>query len=107
MNKKILFGLAIVFVVGGCAEYDLGALSTLTPLPEENLFQWRTIADTAYPVDSDRAEKQRLEQLERIAGMNPPCSQGYRVTDRAATKKVDSILGKGVYDVFYTIDCNG
>ncbi|SDK97948.1 hypothetical protein [Aliiruegeria lutimaris] len=104
--KKLLLSI-LVLAANGCAEHDLGALSTYTPLPEPNMFQWRTIADTVYPVNSERAEQQRLEQLDKIARMNPPCDQGYRITNRAATKKVDSLLGKGIYDVFYTIDCNG
>lgn len=101
---KFIIGATIPLMLLGCASYDLATSSTLEPI-DDDTYRWRTLADNIYPVSSQRAEAQRLEQLGKVMSLNCP-GTAHVIEDRKTTKKIDSGIGDGIYDVFYTVRCN-
>lgn len=105
MFKLTCFALAAA-VVAGCEAHDLrvGSSSYLEPVAN-GVFKWKTIADAAYPIDSDQAEAARMRQLAEALRLNSACLSGYSVDGRAATKKSEGAFGD-IFDIFYTVRCN-
>lgn len=92
-----------ICLLAGCATIDLYNLSTFRPDATNEGFQFQTIADRLYPIDSDRAEALRIVELEKRLSVNGFCPEGYDIVNRRAVLKGQ--FSDKIFDVFYTGRC--
>lgn len=103
MKRLVL--LAVLTIITGCADHDIGKLSTLAPTEKTGEYLWKTHADPVYPIDSQKAEAERLSQLSRLMAMNSYCGGKYKIVSRTPVLKVKASIGD-LYDLFYSIRCS-
>ena len=83
----------------GCASYDLAVGSEFKPT--NHGFEYNVASDLAYPLTSEKAEGQRINQLNKYITNNNICSRGYIVTKRTVVK-----VSKFNHRVYYDGSCN-
>lgn len=105
MAQCRLLCVLLLAVLTGCAGIDKGVMTRLEPVPSADgrkAFRFVAIADTAYPVDSESAERTRKAWLEEAMRGNgyPPGS--YSILSRTPLLRSKTLFG-GMYDIYYDI----
>ncbi|WP_395016126.1 hypothetical protein [Dongia sp.] len=67
-------------------------------------FEFRAIADAAYPEDSANGESWRMRWLEQRLQQTATCPNGYEITSRKPVLLSTGALGS-IYDVYYEGRC--
>lgn len=87
-----------------CAQYDLSVTGQFKPT--SNGFEFTTIADTAYPKDSEKAEAKRIARLEQYLQDTQTCPKGYKIVSRQEVVRIKpNAISAGIFDIIYTGQC--
>lgn len=91
--------ILVAAMLSGCAAtYDQRMATDFIPTADG--WTYKTFADIANPIDSDIAERYRIQMLEIWLTENAMCSNGYTI------KNKQSIRRNGpVFDVYYFGSC--
>ncbi|WP_143339539.1 hypothetical protein [Desulfovibrio legallii] len=87
----------------GCASQDYH-LTKFRPTTQDEQYQYylyESFADAAYPVDSDDAEKIRLQWLKKWISENNITNK-FDITSRRTVKKSSGLFGD-IYDIYYEV----
>jgi hypothetical protein len=98
----ILAALAGLALPGGCA-YLHKPESTQFDVVRGG-FEFRAIADAAYPEASPNGEAWRMRWLEQRLQQSSTCPNGYTITARKPVKLSTGALGS-IYDIYYEGRC--
>lgn len=99
----IALALALLLLAGGC-EYLSKPESTRFEAVEGG-FEFRAIADAAYPEQSANGESWRMRWLEQRLRETGTCPNGYEITSRRPVLFSTGVLGS-IYDVYYEGRCS-
>jgi hypothetical protein len=109
MNMKQLFTFFVYVALGtsisACASFDRIAATKFEPLRMESgtqVFKFTAFADAVYPLESENAERTRIEWLETWLADNGYKTQKYEVISRVPVLANKGLLGD-VYNVFYEV----
>lgn len=94
-----------IMLLSGCASYDRVVGTRFEPTKIENkyaYFRFTAFADIAYPLDSDEAEKTRINWLEQWLSDNGYTGIKYELLSRRPVLRNKGLIGD-VYDVYYDI----
>ena len=73
--------------------------------PEAGGFEFRAIADAAYPEHTANGEAWRMRWLEQRLIQTGTCPQGYTITSRKPVLLSTGALGS-IYDIYYEGRCS-
>jgi len=101
----VLAFLIVLSLALGCASFDRIAVTKFEPLrTEENaqFFKFTAISDAAYPLNSEQAERTRINWLETWLRDNGHGDKRYEIVSRVPILRHNALLGD-VYDIFYEV----
>ncbi|MBW2061887.1 MAG: hypothetical protein JRI95_10045 [Deltaproteobacteria bacterium] len=108
MNMKRLVAffvyVALVTSISACASFDR-MVTKFEPLRTESgtqIFKFTAFADAVYPLESENAERTRIEWLEKWLTDNGYSTKKYEVISRVPVLRKKGLLGE-VYDIFYEV----
>jgi len=109
MNTRRLVGffiyVALIVSILACASFDRIAVTKFEPLRTDSgtqIFKFTAFADAVYPLESENAERARIEWLEKWLTDNGYSIEKYEVVSRIPVLRNKGLLGD-VYDVFYEV----
>ena len=102
MRTLLPAALSIALLAAGCA-YLHKPESTQFDATKDG-FEFRAIADAAYPEGSANGEAWRMKWLEQRLAQSGTCPNGYTITSREAKHLSTGSLGS-IYDVYYEGRC--
>jgi hypothetical protein len=97
--------VALVTSISACASFDRIAVTKFEPLRTESgtqIFKFTAFADAIYPLESENAERTRIEWLEKWLTDNGYSTKKYEVVSRVPVLRNKGLLGE-IYDVFYEV----
>lgn len=95
---------SLLLLVGGCEALSKPESTSFTPV--RGGFQFRAIADAAYPEASENGEAWRMRWLQQRLRASGVCPNGYVITSREARPLSTGALGS-IFDVYYQGRCTG
>ena len=97
--KRFLL-LIVCLVLASCASHDFMVTSFMKSKSDEiyDYYIYKSFADTIYKVDSDEAEKIRMDWLKRWLNENKLNESAYEVTRRDVVNKNGNIK-----DIYYEL----
>jgi hypothetical protein len=101
-HRTMALALALPLLAGGC-EYLSKPESTRFEAVDGG-FEFRAIADAAYPERSANGESWRMRWLEQRLRETGTCPNGYEITSRRPVLLSSGTLGS-IYDVYYEGGC--
>lgn len=96
---------AVVAAVAGCSSFNRMMITRFEPIraePDAQIFKYTVPADAAYPLDSERAERTRIEWLETWLKDNGYSPVDYEITSRQAVLRKRGVIGDA-YDIYYEV----
>jgi hypothetical protein len=102
MHVRVWIAL-LSLLAGGC-EYLSKPESTRFDAVK-GVFEFRAIADAAYPEHTANGEAWRMNWLEQRLQQSGTCPNGYRITSRRPVLFSTGALGS-IYDVYYEGRCS-
>jgi hypothetical protein len=94
--------IALPLLIGGCAYLSKPESTQFDAV--RGGFEFRAIADAAYPEASANGEAWRMRWLEQRLRETGTCPHGYRITSRETKRLSSGTLGS-IYDVYYEGRC--
>jgi hypothetical protein len=95
-------GLALLFALGACSYLHKPESTEFTPT--RGGFEFRAIADAAYPEDSPNGEAWRMRWLAQKLAATGVCPNGHDLVSRRPVLLSTGSLGS-IYDVYYEGRC--
>jgi len=96
--------IAGLLLLAGCEALSKPESTSFTPV--RGGFEFRAIADAAYPEASENGEAWRMRWLQQRLSESGVCPRGYVITSRKARQLSSGALGS-IYDVYYRGRCTG
>jgi hypothetical protein len=96
--------VSLALLIGGCEALSKPESTHFEP--ESDGFEFRAIADAAYPEDSAGGEAWRMKWLEQRLKRSGTCPTGYEITSRKPRLVTQGALAP-IYDVYYVGRCRG
>jgi hypothetical protein len=94
----------MLLLVSGCEALHKPESASFRPV--SGGFEFRAIADAAYPEASPNGEAWRMKWLDGRLKESGVCPNGYAITSREPVLLSTGALGS-IYDVYYEGRCNG
>jgi len=101
-TRTSLLAIALPLLLGACELLHKPESTRFTPVAGG--FEFRAIADAAYPESSANGEAWRMRWLEQRLKQTGTCPQGYVITSRETERLATGSLGS-IYDVTYAGRC--
>ena len=101
----LLFCTVLLSTIDGCASFDRVAVTKFEPTrTEENaqFFKFTAFADAVYPLNSEDAERTRIDWLETWLRDNNYGAKKYEVISRVPVLRKKGLFGE-IYDIFYEV----
>lgn len=102
--KRAAYIFYIISLLTSCASID-GQLTKFEPLRQENgqqIYKFSTSANAIYPLESEQAEKTRIQWLESWLVKNGLDSANYELLSRKAVKSEEGLIGDNYY-LYYEV----
>jgi hypothetical protein len=102
---RLLITAIFLSLLIGCStvDYQLTAFRANKTNGANQTYTFSAFADAVYPKDSEVAEKQRMEWLEKWLSQNNLPTNNYKVLSRETYLKSKGLLGT-TYDIYYTVE---
>jgi hypothetical protein len=103
-RRTVALSWLALLLTGGCAMLHKPESTAFTPVTGG--FEFRAIADAAYPEASSNGEAWRMRWLDQKLKASDTCPNGYAITSRRTKRLSTGALGS-IYDVYYEGRCTG
>jgi hypothetical protein len=100
--RKLILALAVVPAISGCQYLSKPESTHFDAV--DNGFEFRAIADAAYPEHTENGESWRMKWLEQKLRQTGTCPTGYTITSREPVLFSTGTLGS-IYNVYYEGRC--
>jgi len=102
---RLLIAATFLSFLMGCSsvDYQLTAFRANNTQGVNQTYTFSAFADAVYPLDSEIAEKQRMEWLEKWLSQNNLSTKNYKILKRETYLKSKGLLGT-IYDIYYTVE---
>jgi hypothetical protein len=102
---RLLITAIFLSLLMGCSsvDYQLTSFRVNNTQGENQTYTFSAFADAVYPLDSEVAEKQRMEWLEKWLSQNNLPTKNYKILKRETYLKSKGLIGT-IYDIYYTVE---
>jgi hypothetical protein len=92
----------IICVSCQSADWDLTGFKPIKLTEKYRIFEYSTFASVEYPLNSEEADKTRMEWLERHLRINGYSTDNYEILSRRQVKSGEHLLGD-TYGIWYKV----
>ena len=105
IGMMLLMGGWFLLAMAGCSSIDRIWVTRFEPIRSEanyEYFKYTSFADAIYPLDSDSAERTRINWLEKWLADNGYPNANYEIVSRAVVLRNKGMLNN-VHDIYYEV----